>query len=312
MRHIDTSKVLAAALSYTQQEIANVEVRVVEMLENFREEQDMLSETRTPGPVGDRGEQGDTGDQGTQGEQGERGYMGPIGIEGPRGVQGQEGERGDPFQYQDFTEEQLEHIQGDRGERGWKGEQGNRGLRGDAFEYENFTTEQLDNLIGADGKQGEQGVDGIPGLRGDPGLRGEHGISGKIGETGEKGDRGSRGYKGEQGRPGKSGKDGDSFLYENFTKEQLEALKPQVDDVTNQINEEVQKYRNDMMRTISNITSTHAGGGEVQFKYLDDVDVSNRSATKKFPQYDTATDKIVFDDIDLEGVEVDNIDGGTF
>jgi hypothetical protein len=298
MRHIDTSKVLAAALSYTQQEIANVEVRVAEMLENFREEQDMLSETRTPGPVGDRGEQGDTGDQGTQGEQGERGYMGPMGLEGPRGVQGQEGERGDPFQYQDFTEEQLEHIQGDRGERGWKGEQGNRGLRGDAFEYENFTTEQLDNLIGADGKQGEQGVDGIPGLRGDPGLRGEHGISGKIGETGEKGDRGSRGYKGEQGRPGKSGKDGDSFLYENFTKEQLEALKLPIGNITEQINEEVQKFRNDMMRTISNITSTHAGGGEVRFDYLDDVDTSARSSMRKFPQYDPSSDKIVFEALD--------------
>ena len=204
-------------------------------------------------------------------------------------------------------------------------------------------------MIGSSGKQGEQGKDGISGLKGDSGLRGEHGINGKIGETGEKGDRGSRGYKGEQGRPGKSGSDGDSFLYENFTKEQIDALKPSVDDVTNQINEEVQKFRNDMMKAISNITSTHAGGGEVQFKYLDDVDVSSRSATKKFPQYDAGSDKIifdevpggdfdslddvdisnrsaqnkfpqynsgldkiVFDDIDLTGVVVDNIDGGTF
>ena len=227
--------------------------------------------------------------------------------------------------------------------KGNRGLQGDHGLQGDPFEYENFTTEQLNNLIGPRGKQGEQGVDGIPG------LKGKHGISGKIGETGEKGDRGSKGQKGEQGRPGKSGSDGNSFLYENFTKEQLGALKPQVDDMTNQINEEVQKFRNDMMKTISNITSTHAGGGEVQFKYLDDVDVSSRSATKKFPQYDTATDKIVFDevpggdfdslgdvdisnrsaqnkfpqynsgldkivfdDIDLTGVVVDNIDGGTF
>ena len=82
MRHIDTSKVLAAALSYTKQEITNVEIRIAEMLENFREEQDMLSETRTPGPVGDMGEQGEIGEQGIQGEQGERGYMGSIGIEG--------------------------------------------------------------------------------------------------------------------------------------------------------------------------------------------------------------------------------------
>ena len=41
MRQVDSSKVLAAALSYTQQEIANVEVKVVEMLENLLKEQEV-------------------------------------------------------------------------------------------------------------------------------------------------------------------------------------------------------------------------------------------------------------------------------
>ena len=307
MRQVDSSKILAAALSYTKQEIANVEVKIAEMLEIFREEQEMLSETRTPGPVGDTGEKGDIGIQGEQGDQGERGYMGPMGLEGPRGVQGQQGERGDPFLFEYFTEEQLELIQGDRGERGWKGEQGDRGLQGDPFKYDNFTTEQLNNLRGPRGKRGDQGVDGIPGLRGERGDRGE---VGEIGEIGEQGDRGLRGYKGEQGRPGKNGKDGDPFLFENFTEEQLEALKPPIENVSEQINEEVQKFRNDMMRTISNITSTHSGGGEVQFDYLDDVDTSARSATKKFPQYDPSSDKIVFDTIDVAAVG--DIDGGTY
>ncbi len=289
MRQVDSSKVLAAALSYTKQEIANVEVRIAEMLENFREQQEMLSETRTPGPVGDTGEKGDTGDQGTQGEQGERGYMGPMGLEGPRGVQGQEGERGDPFLFEDFTGEQLELIQGEKGERGWTGEQGERGLQGDPFKYEDFTGEQFNNLRGPRGKRGDQGEDGIPGLRGE---------TGETGETGAMGDRGLRGHKGVEGRPGKNGRDGDPFLFENFTEEQLEALKLPIGNITEQINEEVQKFRNDMMRTISNITSTHAGGGEVRFDYLDDVDTSARSSTRIFPQYDPLSDKIVFGALD--------------
>ena len=124
------------------------------------------------------------------------------------------------------------------------------------------------------------------------------------------GEQGIQGERGEKGIPGENGKDGEPLLFENLTEEQLGILKPPIHDVTNQINEEVQKFRNDMMRTISNITSTHAGGGEVQFDYLDDVDTSARSATKKFPQYDPSSDKIVFDTIDVAAVG--DIDGGTY
>ena len=95
MRHVDSSKVLAAALSYTQQEIANVEVKVVEMLENLLIEQEVSLETLVPMSVD--------------------GYMDRHELQGPRGIQGKQGERGDPFLFEDFTEEQLDYILGKRG-----------------------------------------------------------------------------------------------------------------------------------------------------------------------------------------------------
>lgn len=50
-----------------------------------------------------KGEKGDKGDKGEQGIQG---------VQGERGIQGPPGPQGKPFEYKDFTPEQLEELKG--------------------------------------------------------------------------------------------------------------------------------------------------------------------------------------------------------
>lgn len=66
------------------------------------------------------------------------------------------GEKGEPFTYEDFTEEQLAALKGERGEKGEKG---------DSFTYADFTPEQLASLKGEKGDPGEGAsinFDGVP------------------------------------------------------------------------------------------------------------------------------------------------------
>lgn len=60
-------------------------------------------------------------------------------IVGTPGVGITKGDKGDPFTYEDFTEEQLEDL---------KGEKGDKGDKGDPFKYSDFTPEQLEGLKG--------------------------------------------------------------------------------------------------------------------------------------------------------------------
>lgn len=117
----------------------------------------------------------------------EQGPKGEQGIQGERGAKGEKGERGEPFRYEDFTEEQLLLLKGEkgeRGERGIQGEQGQQGLqgergakgeKGEPFRYEDFTPEQLQGLKGAKGDKGERGLQGEQGIQGVQGLKGEKG-----------------------------------------------------------------------------------------------------------------------------------------
>ena len=80
---------------------------------------------------------------------------------------GEKGEKGDPFEYEDFTPEQLEGLRGhvftpsvdDDGNLSWTND-GNlenpetiniKGEKGEPFEYEDFTEEQLEGLRGPHG-----------------------------------------------------------------------------------------------------------------------------------------------------------------
>lgn len=94
--------------------------------------------------------------------------------------------------YEGTEEEWLESLKGEKGEKGDTGE------KGAAFTYDDFTPEQLAALKGEKGDKGD---------------------------TGEKGEQGIQGVQGEQGEQGVQGEKGDAFTYEDFTAEQLAALK---------------------------------------------------------------------------------------
>lgn len=138
-----------------------------------------------------------TGPRGPQGIQGIQGERGPAGETGPQG------EKGDPFEYSDFTPEQLAALTGPQGETGPQGPQGERG---EAFTYDDFTPEQLSALTGPQGPAGAQGPQG------------------ERGATGATGPAGADGKDGKDGADGRDGQDGAPFTYDDFTEEQLEAL----------------------------------------------------------------------------------------
>ena len=155
---------------------------------------------------GDKGEQGETGAPGPQGPkgdpgiQGPQGEQGPVGPQGPQGEKGEQGETGAAFTYEMFTSEQLESlkVKGDKGDQGIQGPQGERGEKGDKGDQ---------GPAGANGYTPIKGVDYFDGQKGDPGKDGYTPVKGIDYFDGEKGAK------------------GDPFTYEDFTSEQLEALK---------------------------------------------------------------------------------------
>ena len=130
---------------------------------------------------------GEKGDQGLQGIQGERGEQGPQGIQGEKGDPGEQGAKGDK------GEPGIQGPAGEQGPKGDTGEAGAKGDKGDPFTYEDFTQEQLAALKGEKGDTGEQGIQGERGLQGERGPQGEQGIQGPKGEKGDKGDKGDPG-----------------------------------------------------------------------------------------------------------------------
>ena len=74
------------------------------------------------------------------------------------------------------------------------------------------------------GNKGEQGPQGIQGPKGDAGERGPQG------EQGIQGPQGEQGLPGEKGEKGDKGDKGNAFTYEDFTPEQLLALKGEKGD----------------------------------------------------------------------------------
>ena len=162
------------------------------------------------------------------------GEPGPIGETGPAGP------KGDAFTYSDFTSEQLESLKGPKGDKGEKGDTGERGPqgeqgiqgpigetgpagpKGDAFTYNDFTPDQLASLKGPKGDKGDAGERGPQGEQGIQGPQGEQGIQGPQGEQGIQGPQGEQGI---QGPVGPKGDKGDAFTYNDFTEDQLAALK---------------------------------------------------------------------------------------
>lgn len=193
---------------------------------------------RIVGADGSKGENGASGKSAYEVAQ-ENGFEGTIeewllSLKGEQGIQGPEGK------------------QGPQGERGTginlKSSEANCQAAGDAYivndqtsssyghifvlvDADNRTFEDGGEIKGPKGDKGDRGEVGPAGPQGEQGLQGIQGIQGEKGEKGDKGDRGEQGIqgiqgeKGDKGDQGEKGDKGDPFTYDDFTNEQLLALK---------------------------------------------------------------------------------------
>ena len=214
------------------------------------------------GPKGDTGE---TGPQGPQGPQGEKGNTGPQGEKGDKGdafvysdftaeqLASLKGEKGDAG---------PQGPKGDTGEKGPQGEQGPAGQDGTSYTvnglYSTLSALQAAHPTGSAGDawfvgtedsnvvyqwdvdqaawvnvgalKGPKGDKGDTGDTGPQGPQGDKGDTGPQGEQGPQGPKGDTGATGPQGPQGEKGDKGDAFTYDDFTAEQLAALKGEKGD----------------------------------------------------------------------------------
>ena len=73
---------------------------------------------------------------------------------------------------------------------------GPQGIQGEPFEYEDFTPEQLAALTGPAGERGPQGIQGVQGATGATGPAGPTGETGPVGPAGPQGIQGPPGPQG--------------------------------------------------------------------------------------------------------------------
>lgn len=151
------------------------------------------------GQQGQRGEKGDTGPQGPSGPQGEKGDVGDTGPQGPKGDTGDTGPRG---------EAGPQGPQGETGARGPIGPKGEKGDRGDGFTIKGYYA----TLAALEAGQPSPEAGDAYGV----GTAKPYDIYVFDGVSSEWVNNGSiQGAKGDKG---------DSFTYNDFTQEQLEAL----------------------------------------------------------------------------------------
>ena len=147
------------------------------------------------------------------------------GPKGDKGDDGEKGDKGDPFEYADFTAEQLEALRGPKGDKMTLDDltddeieslRGEKGDKGDPFTYGDFTPEQLEALRGPQGVQGPPGTDGADGAPGADGVGCTHSWSGTVLTVTSASGTSSADLRGPKG---------DAFTYADFTAEQLEGLR---------------------------------------------------------------------------------------
>lgn len=289
---------VATSVAYTKKEISKL-----------RNEIDSLKEERVVEVV--EGPQGDQGPRGFMGPKGDRGDQGLIGPEGPQGLQGEKGDKGDEGDHGEkgetgeqgpqglHGEQGPQGEKGDIGERGLQGEQGLQGIQGEKGDRGEQGPQGAVGPKGAKGDRGERGLDGKEGPqgpKGDKGDRGDSGIKGAKGDRGEKGDQGERGLQGEKGDKGDKGDPGKDA---DFT-----AIQQEVNKFKEVLQKDVSDYKVKVNQTIVNgFGGGSSGGGEVNLRYLDDVDTTNL-ANGKVISYNSANDKFEF--VTVEGVSGGN------
>jgi hypothetical protein len=265
---------VATSIAYTKKEIAKLK----------EELQSQVVEQGPTGPVGPRGAIGAKGEQGAQGLKGDKGDVGPRGPVGDTGAQGPKGDVGEVGSQGPQGEQGSVGPQGVQGERGLQGDQGPKGDKGDKGDKGESGKNGVDGRDGSQGAMGPAGTTGSQGIQGERGPKGEPGRIGSQGIQGERGPQGESGPQGVQGLPGKDGRDGDTKpIEQQFTK------------FTKNLNDNFAEYRTKLNALISKSLANDAwkatGSGEVNLRYLDDVDrnsiqdgyvLSYNSTTKKF------------------------------
>lgn len=286
---------VAASVAYTKKEISKLqkeieslkEERLVEVIEGpegpkgeqgprgiigAKGDRGEIGPQGIPGIPGEKGEKGDQGDRGERGDVGERGERGPKGEQGPQGERGEQGLRGEKGDKGDRGESGPMGPVGPRGEAGQRGESGERGLQGEQ------------------GEVGPQGPQGLQGPKGEPGERGIPGIQGPQGEKGDKGDKGDSGPQGEKGDKGDPGKDADFSAIQQEVNKFKDVLQKDVTDYKVKINQAISK----------GFGGGSGGSGEVNLRYLDDVDTKNL-ANNRYLRYNAANNKFEFATVSTGG-----------
>lgn len=174
------------------------------------------------GEKGDPGAKGDKGDTGATGPQGPKGDKGDTGAQGAKGDTGEQGEPGKLYIVNDTpasiaVDGFYKNAFGD-GPYPAVGDYVVSGVTGDVMKIKTYNENAV--FPGGGGYTIYTTLDsaGAP----------QAVIYGKI--TGAKGDKGDPGAKGETGAKGDKGDKGDAFTYDDFTAEQLAALKGEKGD----------------------------------------------------------------------------------
>ena len=259
---------IATSVAYTKKEVQKLKTELVSFLEE-KTKQPIVEYIQGPagtqglrGPIGatgaqgERGPQGERGDVGPKGDKGEVGPQGNMGLEGPRGLKGDKGDKGDKGEVGPQGEQGIQGVAGERGEKGDTGQRGADGKNG---------LDGRDGEAGAMGPAGPVGEKGLQGERGPKGDRGESGKDGKQGIQGPAGPQGEIGPQGIQGASGKDGKDAD-----------LKAIEQSINQFKEVLQKDVTQYKAKVNTILSDRGAgggSH-GGGEVNLRYLDDVDTT--------------------------------------
>ncbi len=259
MNELDTAKILAAALKLAESQTKKEVQKLREELDvNSSQILDKLNSLELVegdrGPIGLRGERGFIGQKGDQGLQGITGNEGKQGIQGEHGDVGPQGEKGDPG---------LQGKIGPRGEKGVSGKDGVDGVDG---------IDGVNGTVGADGKNGINGADGINGVDGRDGINGKNGLDGKDGNDGLDGKDGRDGVDGKDGTDGARGKKGDKG--DPGSDANIAPLEKKFEQLTNTVETKISRI------AYGAATGRSPGSGEVNLKYLDDIDLNSvNSAT---------------------------------
>lgn len=219
-------------------------------------------DTGATGATGPKGETGDTGAQGPKGDPFTYEDFTEEQLAALTGPQGEPGKDGTSFtvkdRYETLEELKAEHptgqggdayaigtaddniiyiwsesqndytpvgkLQGPAGPQGSQGPKGEPGTDGENGGYYIPSLDDSGNLSFTGSKAGMPDVQ-AKNIRGPQGPKGETGEAGPQGPAGQDGAPGETGPQGPAGQDGAQGPKGDPFTYDDFTPEQLEALR---------------------------------------------------------------------------------------